>query len=667
MPNRLADEVSPYLRQHKDNPVSWFAWGDEAFAEARQRNVPIVLSVGYSACHWCHVMAHECFEDIEVAEVMNNHFVNIKVDREERPDVDAVYMEAVQALTGRGGWPMTVFMTPDAKPFFGGTYFPKPAFMQLMAAITDAWTTKREDIDSNVEALMNAIQRSELAEPSPKVAPLAVVDAAVDQLRGAFDTQCGGFGAAPKFPSTMNLDLLLQSVAPTDCEPLLTSLDAMASGGIYDHLGGGFARYSVDREWLTPHFEKMLYDQALLVRLYLHGALVTRDVRYRQVVEETITYVLRSLTHPDGGFYSAEDADSENDVGESHEGWFYTWSMSELRAALPDHLFDVAVSWYGATENGNFEGRNILSRLHARGDIIRGADVEQARRILLEARQLRHKPLLDDKVLTEWNGYMLSALSEAAFYFSNETWLQAAIKNGEFLLRELRTELGTWHRSWHQGGTPRARHFALSADLASLVDAFTRLGEASGERRWLNHATDVADHLLDNYWDADRGGVFTTAHNGEQLVARQKDLLDNATPSANSMTALALHRLAALTGDARYQNHADRILQLLDKTMRTTPSAAGQALIALRLRHKGVAEVVIPGSERDELTHNYVDILREAWRPNVVVAWGDADDSPLWHGRATGYAYVCERNVCMAPVSSPDELRGALAAYAIGL
>ncbi len=661
MPNRLAGEVSPYLRQHKDNPVNWFPWGDEAFAEARQRNVPILLSVGYSACHWCHVMAHECFEDNEVAEMMNNNFVNIKVDREERPDVDAVYMEAVQALTGRGGWPMTVFMTPDAKPFFGGTYFPKPTFMQLMAAITDAWATKREDIDSNVDALMAALQRSELAEPSPKVAPLSLVTTAVDQLRSAFDTQYGGFGTAPKFPSTMNLDLLLQSVSPHDFEPLLTSLDAMASGGIYDHLGGGFARYSVDREWLTPHFEKMLYDQALLVRLYVHGALVTGNVQYRQVAEETINYVLGTLTHPEGGFYSAEDADSEDDQGHSHEGWFYTWSIDELRSALPDHLLAGAITWYGATEAGNFEGRNILSRLHARGDIIRSADVEEARQILFNVRQLRRRPLLDDKVLTEWNGYMLSALSEAAFYFKNDSWLHAAIKNGEFLLRHLRTESGTWHRSWHQDGTPQARHYALSADLAALVDAFTRLGEASGERRWLNHAADIANQLLDNYWDADRGGVFTTAHNGEQLVARQKDLLDNATPSANSTTALALYRLAALTGDARYENHADRILQLLDKTMRTTPSAAGHALSALRLRHLGITEVVVPGAAPNQITQDFVDVLRESWRPNVVIAWGEADESPLWAGRGAGLAYVCERNVCMAPVSSPVELRRNLA------
>ncbi len=659
MPNRLVDEVSPYLRQHKDNPVHWFPWCDEAFAEARQRNVPILLSVGYSACHWCHVMAHECFEDNEVADVMNADFVSIKVDREERPDVDAVYMEAVQALTGRGGWPMTVFMTPDAKPFFGGTYFPKPTFMQLMAAITDAWTTKREDINSNVDALMQALKRSELAEPSSTVAPLSVVNAASEQLHRAFDSVHGGFGAAPKFPSTMNLDLLLLS-GTKPIAPVLNSLDAMASGGIYDHLAGGFARYSVDQEWLTPHFEKMLYDQALLVRLYVHGALVTGDLRYRQVVEETINYVLGSLTHPDGGFYSAEDADSNDNHGHSHEGWFYTWSMDELRSALPHHLLSAAVSWYGATEEGNFEGRNILSRLHARGDIIRSAELEQVRQMLCDARLLRHRPLLDDKVLTEWNGYMLSALCEAAFHFNNSTWLQAAISNGEFLVRELRTSTGAWHRSWHQDGTPRARHFALSADLASLVDAFTRLGEASGERRWLHHATDIANQLLDNYWDADRGGVYTTAHNGEQLVARQKDLLDNATPSANSTTALALYRLAALTGEARYENHADRIMQLLDKTMRTTPSAAGHALSALFLRQTGITEVVIPGNIDEDSTRNYLEVLRGTWRPNVAIAWGEADNSPLWTGRTVGNAYVCERSVCMAPVSTPEDLRRAL-------
>ena len=660
MTNRLANEVSPYLRQHENNPVHWFAWGDDAFAEARRRNIPILLSVGYSACHWCHVMAHECFEDIDVATQMNTLFVNIKVDREERPDVDAVYMEAVQAMTGRGGWPMTVFMTPEAKPFFGGTYFPKPSFLQLMTAVTDVWENRREDIDTNVDALMQALQRSEFAEPANAVASLSTVTSAVTHLVGGFDSEWGGFGAAPKFPSTMNIDLLLRSNATHPNAAALhvstTSLDAMASGGIYDHLGGGFARYSVDREWLVPHFEKMLYDQALLVRVYLHAYQVTQYPRYKQVVEETINYLLRDLTHRDGGFFSAEDADSADESGHHHEGWFYTWTPQEVR-----ELFDVELSaeifeWYGMTDAGNFEGRNILTRHFERGSLLRNERIEAARQVMFTKRLERARPLLDDKVLTEWNGYMLSSLAEAAAAFNNPVWLAAAIANAEFLIRELRSEDGTWKRSWHETGTPRARHHSLAADLAALIDAFTRLAEATGDNKWIQHACQVADQLLDEFWDPQRGGLFTTGNNGEQLIARQKDLLDNATPSANSTAAVALYRLSAMTGESRYEQHAHRIMQLLDQIMHKAPSAAGNALSALHIMNSGITEIVIPGN-----SSIFLDVVRESWRPNAVVLWGNPDTSPLWQGRSEGMAYVCERNVCMTPAHTAETLRTQLA------
>ena len=660
MTNRLANEVSPYLRQHENNPVHWFAWGDDAFAEARRRNVPILLSVGYSACHWCHVMAHECFEDIDVATQMNALFVNIKVDREERPDVDAVYMEAVQAMTGRGGWPMTVFMTPDAKPFFGGTYFPKPSFLQLMTAVTDVWENRREDIDTNVDALMQALQRSEFAEPANAVASLSTVTSAVTHLVGGFDSEWGGFGAAPKFPSTMNIDLLLRSNATHPNAAALhvstTSLDAMASGGIYDHLGGGFARYSVDREWLVPHFEKMLYDQALLVRVYLHAYQVTQYPRYKQVVEETINYVLRDLTHRDGGFFSAEDADSADESGHHHEGWFYTWTPHEVRELFDAELSAEIFEWYGMTDAGNFEGRSILTRHFERGSLLRNERIEAARQVMFTKRLERARPLLDDKVLTEWNGYMLSSLAEAAAAFNNPVWLAAAIANAEFLIRELRSEDGTWKRSWHETGIPRARHHSLAADLAALIDAFTRLAEATGDNKWIQHACQVADQLLDEFWDPQRGGLFTTGNNGEQLIARQKDLLDNATPSANSTAAVALYRLSAMTGEGRYEQHAHRIMQLLDQIMHKAPSAAGNALSALHMMNSGITEIVIPGN-----SSIFLDVVRESWRPNAVVLWGNPDTSPLWQGRSEGMAYVCERNVCMTPALTAETLRTQLA------
>ena len=661
--NRLANEVSPYLRQHRDNPVDWYPWGDEAFAAARDRGVPILLSVGYSACHWCHVMAHECFEDDGVAAEMNRRFVNVKVDREERPDVDAVYMEAVQALTGRGGWPMTVFMTPEGKPFYGGTYFPKPSFLQLMAAITDVWENRRDDVDTNVNALMDALSRSEISAPAAAVPGAELLDQAVSSLAANFDREWGGFGAAPKFPSTMNIDLLLRSWAVsgnTSARDIaVDTLDAMAAGGMHDHLGGGFARYSVDRQWLVPHFEKMLYDQALLLRVYVHAAVTTGEARFERVARSIIRYVLRDLTHPDGGFYSAEDADSADLDGHHHEGWFYTWTPREIRALLPSHEADIVTQWFGVTESGNFEGRNIFTRHTVRSAYVPPPDVESAMRVLFEARKSRPRPLLDNKVLTEWNGLMLSALAEAALLFGDDECLSAALRNGEFLVRELRGPDGRWHRSWHEEGAPRSRHSGLAADLAALVDAFTRLGEASGQGRWTALAVETADQLLDNHWDPELGGLFTTANDAERLVVRQKDLLDNATPSANSLAAVALLRLAGLTGETRFANHADRILQLLDPVMRRAPSAAGNALAALHTRLVGTSELVVPGTLGD-----FAPVVRGAWRPNLVLAWGEADASSLWQGRTMGNAYLCRGQVCMTPAGDAATLAAQLAADA---
>jgi len=401
----------------------------------------------------------------------------------------------------------------------------------------------------------------------------------------------------------------------------------------------------------------MLYDQALLLRIYVHAAVTTGESRFSKVAHNIVSYVLRELTHPDGGFYSAEDADSCDLEGHHHEGWFYTWTPREIRSILPSRAADLVTQWFGITETGNFEGRNILTRHNSRHDYIPSAEIAEAMRVLFDARTTRPRPFLDNKVLTEWNGLMLSSLAEAALLFDNDAWLAAALANREFLLRELRTTSGRWQRSWHEDGTPRARHAALAADLAAIVDAFTRLGEASGESRWVGHAVDAADQLLDNHWDPELGGLFTTANDAERLVVRQKDLLDNATPSANSIAAVALLRLGALTGESRFANHADRILQLLDPVMRRAPSAAGNALAALHLRLAGVSELVIPGPLGE-----FAPSVRRTWRPNLVLAWGETDSSSIWQGRTLGHAYVCRDHVCMSPAVDAAGLDAQLVA-----
>jgi uncharacterized protein YyaL (SSP411 family) len=666
--NRLASESSPYLRQHADNPVDWYPWGDEAFAAARETGRPILLSVGYSSCHWCHVMAHESFEDPEIAALMNRVFVNVKVDREERPDVDALYMEAVQALSGHGGWPMTVFLTPEGQPFFAGTYFPKSpsggmiSFPLLCQRIEDLWHTRRDDLASQAAELTAALGRAAQLQPGGDLPGPEVVAAVHRSLRDQHDDRWGGFGAAPKFPQTMSHEAIVRWVAgPADAEAaeaaearqmLETSLDAMASGGIYDHLGGGFARYSVDAVWLVPHFEKMLYDQALLTRLYLHAWQVTGHDRYRQVVEETIGYVLRDLRHPSGGFFSAEDADSEGE-----EGRFYVWSPDDLRAALgQDDLARQVAGYYGVTAEGNFEhtGRSILNRIHARGELLRPPAIEEARQVLFEAREKRIRPGLDDKVLTEWNALMLGAVAEAAAATGRADWLEAAVANGEFLLSALRRDDGRWLRSW-QADTG-ARHLAYAADYGALLDAFVRLAEATGEARWIAAARQVADDLLELFWDADRGGVLTTGTDAERLVAPTKDLMDNATPGANSLAAVGLLRLAALTGQDRYRERAEDILRLIGPLAGQHPTAFGHLLYALDLAVHGIDEVVVAGDRPD-----LVEAVQRRFTPNAVLAWGERYDSPLWEGREDGRAYVCRHYACQLPATDPETLTAQLA------
>jgi uncharacterized protein len=661
--NRLADETSPYLRQHADNPVDWYAWGDEAFAAARAADKPVLLSVGYSSCHWCHVMAHESFEDAEIAALMNDLFVNIKVDREERPDVDEIYMEAVQAMTGQGGWPMTVFMTPEGRPFFGGTYFPRSrrggmiAFPELCRRVDELWRTRRDDLETQAGQLTGALGRSALLDPGDDAPGAGALEAAVRDLGEQHDAVAGGFGTAPKFPQAMSLDVLVRSLARGGDDDAVraiveTSLDAMASGGIYDHLGGGFARYAVDQVWLVPHFEKMLYDQALLARAYLHAWQVTGLDRYRQVLDETVGYVLRDLRHADGGFYSAEDADSEGE-----EGRFYVWTPDQVVAALDGDtpLADEAMAFYGVSPGGNFEGRTILNRLAHRGELARPPRVEEARRRLFDARSQRVRPGLDDKVLTEWNALMLAVLAEAAGATGRADWLDAAVANAEFLAGSLRRADGRWLRSWQADGG--ARHLAFAADHAALVDAFTRVAEVTGDARWIAEARTTADALLDLFWDAERGGVFTTGSDAEALITRNKDLMDNATPSANSLAAVGLLRLAALTGEARYRNQADQILRLAGPLASRHPTAFGYLLVAIDLAAHGIDEVVVTGDRPD-----LVEVAQRMFLPGAVLAWGERYDSPLWAGREDGAAYVCRDYACQLPAHDTATLTEQLAA-----
>jgi hypothetical protein len=676
--NRLAAETSPYLRQHADNPVDWYAWGDEAFAAAREGDKPILLSVGYSSCHWCHVMAHESFEDPEIAAQMNDVFVNVKVDREERPDVDEIYMEAVQAMTGQGGWPMTVFLTPDGRPFFGGTYFPRVrrggmiSFPELCQRIDELWRNRRADVDAQAGQLTGALGRTALLDPGDDVPGADALAAAFRDLAQQHDASGGGFGGAPKFPQAMSLDVLLRSLArpgtdgasgPPDARTIIeTSLDAMASGGIYDHLGGGFARYSVDQVWLVPHFEKMLYDQALLARVYLHAWQATGLDRYRQVLDETVGYVLRDLRHADGGFYSAEDADSEGE-----EGLFYVWTPGQIVAALDGDtdLADEVMAFYGVSPGGNFEGRSILNRLAHRGELDRPARIEEARSRLFAAREQRVRPGLDDKVLTEWNGLMLAVLAEAAAATGRADWLDTAVANGEFLLRSLRRDDGRWLRSWQadehasrpHGRSGRARHLAFAADHAALVDAFVRLAEATGEARWIDEARTTADALLDLFWDSQRGGVFTSGSDAERLISRNKDLMDNATPGANSLAAVGLLRLAALTGEARYRDRADQILRLAGPVAARHPTAFGHLLVAVDLAANGIDEVVVTGDRPD-----LVEVAQRMFLPRAVLAWGERYESPLWEGRDDGSAYVCRNYACRLPATDAVTLTTQLAA-----
>jgi hypothetical protein len=648
MSNRLAAAASPYLLQHKDNPVDWFEWGDEAFAAARAADRPILLSVGYAACHWCHVMAHESFEDPVTAQFLNTHFVSIKVDREERPDVDRVYMDAVTALVGQGGWPLTAFLTPDGEPFFGGTYFPRErlhgraAFMDVLTAISDAWRTRRSELVGQAARLAAAVRgRVPVAADLPDDAAMLN---ALSSLSGTFDRAYGGFGRAPKFPQAPTLEFLMRAAAfdgPGAAHALdmvTVTLEHMARGGIYDHLGGGFARYSVDREWIVPHFEKMLYDNALLARTYLRAWQLTGIDGLRIVAAETLDYLLRDMRDPAGGFHSAEDADSEG-----VEGKFYVWSWDELGDVLGQDR-DAAAALYGVTPGGNFEGTNILIR--AAGDV----DVAAKTRIdaaLLERRDTRVRPGLDDKVVTAWNGLAMRAFAEAGAVLRSQRYMDAAVGIATFL-SDQHAAHGKLLRSWRHG---RAGPSGFCDDYAATALGVFTLYQATGEPRWYAFGELLVREMIRRFGDAE-GGFFATAHDAESLIARPKNLQDNPTPSDNALAAESLLMLAAYTGESDLWAKLDDTIRAATVMITQHPGFAGHAAAVWATRLRGVKEVAI----RDAKTLE--SVVWERFRPEVVLA--PAGPVPLLRDREPGKAYVCHDMTCDLPVTTPEALRAQL-------
>jgi uncharacterized protein len=619
--NRLAQETSPYLLQHAENPVDWLPWGEEALGRARTEGKPLLVSIGYSACHWCHVMERESFEDEATAADMNELFVNVKVDREERPDVDAVYMDAVVALTGQGGWPLTVFVTPDGKPFFGGTYFPPeprhglPSFRQVLRAVADAYRERPEDVAAQAEALVGALRRAAEAEPSREPLTEALLAEAERGLLAQLDPRWGGFGHAPKFPPASVLEFLLRRGA---LDPVRLTLDGMAAGGMWDVVGGGFHRYSVDAQWLVPHFEKMLYDNALLVPAYLHAWLLTGEARYRAVAERTLEYMLRELRLPGGGFASAQDADTDG-----VEGLTYTWTAEE---GAPAELLQP------------FEhGRSIL----------RGELDEETRTRLLALRERRPQPALDDKVIASWNGLALAALAEGARRLASNKLLQAAVELGELLAAD---------PLWRTLRDGQAKYPAFLDDYANVAHGLYELHVATGDLRWLHESRRLALAAVELFGDRERGGFFLTPADGEQLVARQKAFDDNPTPSGSSMLAFVLLRLARIWGDDELERTAVETLRLVRDLLPRAPQAFGWALCALDLHLAPSRELAIVGGPETE-------VARAALRgfdPHAVVAFGPAGDVPLLAGKTLvdgdPAVYVCERFACRAPVTEPEQL-----------
>jgi uncharacterized protein len=659
--NRLATATSPYLRQHAGNPVDWWPWCEEAFEVAKAQDKPIVLSVGYASCHWCHVMAHESFEDEATADVLNKNFVSIKVDREERPDIDALYMEAVTAMTGQGGWPMTVFLDHEQRPFLAGTYFPKhaqgglPSFGDVLEAVNTAWTDQRSTILEHGEQLIKTIAAQNRLDGTAPQLTAADITRTRELFRSNHDEEWGGFGNAPKFPQTSALELLLQSKEKSDIDVVVNTLDAMASGGIYDQLGGGFHRYSVDSFWMVPHFEKMLYDQAQLARLYLHAFQVTGFERFRQVCSETIEYVLRDLDNGTGGFASAEDADSDGE-----EGTFYLWRQEQIVETLGEGPASKEVlAWFGTTRAGNFEGSNILHR-PLRGDIVRPASIEQARLQLLAKRNERNRPERDSKAVTEWNAMFLSVLAEAASVLGRHDWLKRARTCAEFMIANLRDDSGRWIRSWDQGRSSEIPAFAI--DYAWIVDAFTRLSEATGERSWERRAEATADDLVQLFLDTSNGRFGTTGTDVAGLAIDVPDVFDGATASTNSVAISSLTRVGRLRERNDLVEVANRVAGSLSGVATNQPGGFANYFRSVELLVSPNQQIVVApqSSNHDEL----VELVQSTYLPNAVFAWGEEpepgrDSTLLWEGRIDG-AYVCRDYVCDLPAKSANELREQL-------
>ena len=651
MANHLAGETSPYLLQHKDNPVEWYPWGEDALSRAGELDRPLLVSIGYSACHWCHVMERESFEDPETAALMNDRFICIKVDREERPDIDAICMEACQAMTGRGGWPLNTFLTPEQAPFYAGTYFPPeprhgmPSWRMVLLGVAEAWESRREEICDQGLRVVQSLGATARLRPSSEPIREALLADAVSSLHGSYDRADGGWGGAPKFPQASTVELLL---ARGEREMSLATLHAMARGGIYDHVGGGFSRYAVDTTWTVPHFEKMLYDNALLAPAYLHGWQVSGEERFRRVCCETLDWALREMRGPEGGFCSALDADSEG-----VDGKFYVWTVQELREVLGPSLADEAIAYFGATERGNFErGRNVLEGRGVPPDAL-----PEIRAKLLQARTSRVRPGLDDKRLTSWNALMMSALAQAGTALEHPEYVDAAVACGSFLLGELRDADGRLLRTWKDG---RAHLGAYLEDHAFLLQALITLYESTFDPRWYREAVAIADAIIELFSDPERGGFFTTPADHEHLVARRKDLEDSPIPSGSSAAAFGLLRLALLSGEGKYERHALGVLRLLFPLAVRHPGAFGHLLQAVDFYLAPVREVVIVGPSPEPL----VRVVRSEFRPHIVLAGGNSDGVPLLEGREAvdgrAAAYVCEHFICKAPVTEPEELAALL-------
>ncbi len=684
MQNRLAGQNSPYLLQHAQNPVEWYPWGPEALERARREDKPILLSIGYAACHWCHVMAHESFEDPETARLMNDLFVNVKVDREERPDLDAIYMQAVQAMTGHGGWPLTAFLTPDQVPFFTGTYFPKedrygmPSFRRVLIGVAEAYRDRRPEVARTAASVRELFVEASggAATAAPETLTPSLIDRACERLASGYDAKHGGFGGAPKFPQAMSLELLLTHWAHTGADQSLDialhSFRRMARGGMYDQLGGGFARYSVDAEWLVPHFEKMLYDNALLARLGVHLWQATRDEEVRRVVEETLDWAVREMTSPEGGFHSSFDADSEG-----HEGKFYLWDVAQLDAELGTDAPLVKAYW-GVTPEGNFEGRNILSVPHepehvaatfgVTSDHLR-AVVAQARRTLYLARAKRVWPAKDDKILTSWNGLMIRAFSEAARAFQRADYGAAAVRAAELLFRVSVSQEG--RRVWRSYREGRALVDGFLEDYASLGLAALALYELTFDGTWLRRARSLADAMLGSFWDGGEreGAFYDTARDHEELLTRPRDVTDNATPSGTSLAAELLLRLGEIGDDSRLRARSSTVVEALVAPMARHPMAFGHLLGVADMLIGGDAELALAGDPTARDFRALAQTAGEEYVPALVVAGGPPREDepvallqhrPMVDGRST--AYLCRRYTCEEPVTSAEALRDQLRA-----